>query len=33
MMSSSDALKEPISLIANRDTNGFAKGSIFLDGG
>lgn len=28
-----DLLKKPISLVANRDPNGFASGSLFLDGG
>ena len=26
-----DLLKKPISIIANRDANGFAKGTVFLD--
>ena len=33
MLTTSDALKKPISLIANRDVNGQAGGSLFLDQG
>lgn len=33
MMTTADALAKPITLIANRDQNGQAGGSIFLDQG
>jgi hypothetical protein len=33
LMTSEDTLKKPISLVANRDTNGVAGGSLFLDQG
>jgi len=33
IMTSNDTIKKPISLIANRDENGYAGGSLFLDQG
>jgi hypothetical protein len=33
MLTTSDALKKPISLVANRDVNGQAGGSLFIDQG
>jgi hypothetical protein len=33
MMTSTDTLKAPITLVANRDANGVASGSVLLDQG
>lgn len=32
-MNTNDLFAQPISIIANRDSNGYAYGSIFLDKG